>query len=383
MVALMSGHFRGQAASGPEPLSGLSSAQRQAFDDGVDDFEQQEHLDTGLGPVFNGKSCAECHSTGGIGGASPNLSVSVVFHIARIKNGQFDPLTELGGSVLQRRSVKEEKGNLAVLGEVVPKEATIVSKRQTPPLFGAGLIDAIPSAVILSHADPNDINRDGISGRANMVFNPETRRTEVGRFGWKADVPTLHLFAGLAYVNELGITNPSFPKENLPQGKAIQPGWDLFKDLEDDGEDTQHLHDFMRFLAAVLPHGTNATTRRGEQVFAALGCASCHTPAMIAGVAPTVALSGKPVPLYSDLLLHDMGNGLADGIVAEQAGGAEWRTSPLWGLSRRLFFLHDGRSRTVTDAITQHGGEATNARHNFQDVNATDRNALLLFLGSL
>lgn len=365
------------------PLPGLSAAQADAFDQGLDDFEQIESYETGLGPAFNGRSCQECHSVGGTGGASPNLSGSVVFHIARITNGRFDPMESFGGSVLQRRSVKEEKQSLTVLGEAVPKEATIVGKRQTPPLFGAGLIDAIRDDAILSHADPNDANHDGISGRVNLVYNPEMQRTQIGRFGWKADIPTLHLFAGLAYVNELGITNPSFPKENLPQGKAIQPGWDAIPGLEDDGGDTTNLFNFMRLLAPLSRRLTNATSVRGEKVFAVLGCANCHTPSLLAGDAPTRALSGKPVPLFSDLLIHDMGSGLADGIVSEQASGSEFRTSPLWGLSRRRFFLHDGRALTIQDAITAHGGEATMARHNYQDVNAADRIALLYFLETL
>jgi CxxC motif-containing protein (DUF1111 family) len=369
------------------PLPGLTKDQRAAFADGRDDFVQVESAATGLGPVFNGKSCAECHAQPVVGGSSPELDVAREVRIGRIRFGMFDPLAELGGSVLQRRSIKEEMPDCPVEGERVPPEASLVSLRATPPLFGDGLIEAIPVTEILKRADPNDTNRDGISGRPNLVFNPESGQLELGRFGWKAHVSTLHLFAGDAYLNEMGITNPTFPRENLPQGQPIPPGCDLLPEvdgrLEDDGEGVDNFTNFMRFLAPPGRRFSPAFGDSGERLFQQIGCASCHTPRMGTGDNPIVALRRRSVDLFSDLLLHDMGPNLADGIVMGLAGGAEWRTTPLWGLSRRRFFLHDGRATAIDAAILQHGGEARGARDRFAALKRKESDALIAFLRCL
>lgn len=364
-------------------LAGLTVQQRAAFEAGLEAFEDVENFEDGLGPVFNGRSCAECHAQTAVGGTSPDLSNSVVTRIGTLKNGVFDPLTELGGTVVQRRSIQELRPELTMPGEVVPRQATLVSRRTTTPLFGAGLIEAIQDGEILARADPNDRNGDGISGRPNLVFNPETRRMEIGRFGWKADVSTLHVFAGIAYLNELGITTPGFPDDNLPQGKAIPKGYDPIPGIEDDGEDVTAFADFMRLLAPLQRRSTTQQTRSGEGVFSQVGCANCHAPALNTGQSPVQSLRLQRAELFSDLLLHDMGAGLADGMVQGQSTGSEWRTAPLWGLSRRLFFLHDGRARTVQDAILAHGGEAGAARARYQALNAIQRDALVAFLRSL
>src|SRR5207249_4032470 len=197
------------------------------------------------------------------------------------------------------------------------------------PLFGAGLIEAIPEATILQNADPGD----GISGRPNRVSNPDTGQTDaLGRFGWKAQVATLHQFAGDAYLNEMGITNPSFPHENLPQGQPIPPGCDTVADPEDNGDGVIAFENFMKFLAPAPPRTGTVTV---PQVFSDLGCAKCHVPTMMTGPNPVAALSNQPVNLFSDLLLHAMGAGLADGIEQGSAKGDEFRTAPLWGLSHR------------------------------------------------
>jgi CxxC motif-containing protein (DUF1111 family) len=370
-----------------ESLSGLTPQQQAAFTAGRQQFATMETREEGLGPVFNGKSCAECHAQPAVGGASPDLETSVVVRIGAMLDGAFDPLVQYGGPVLQRRSLREDDPTYPIPGEVVPPQATLVSHRITPPLFGAGLIEAISDAQILSRSDPNDLNGDGISGRPNLVFNPETGRTEIGRFGWKAHVSTLHLFAGDAYLNEMGITNPTFPHENLPQGQPIPPGYESIPEregkLEDDGEDVAKFADFMRLLSPLPRAAITTGARRGETLFAQIGCVSCHTPAMTTGDHPIAALRNQTVRLYSDLLLHDMGPALADGMVMGSATGSEWRTTPLWGISHRKFFLHDGRALTFADAILLHGGEAQAARDRFARLSPGERESLVAFLGSL
>lgn len=366
------------------PLPGLTVEQAAAFDAGKDDFEEIETIESGLGPVFNGRSCAECHSQGATGGAGNDLVQSRVTRFGILFNNVFDPLAAFGGSLIQRRSIRELDPTCPIRGEVVPKYATVVAHRITTPLFGAGLIEAIPDSEILANADPNDLNGDGIRGRVHYVYNPETGNTEIGRFGWKAQHSSLHMFSGDAYLNELGITSPSFPEENLPQGQPIPPKWYTGPALDDDGTDVNMATTFMRFLGPPPRRTINGPVRAGEKLFNQIGCASCHVPLMTtAADHPVEALRSKTVPLYSDLLLHDMGLALADGIVQGDASGREFRTAPLWGASRRKFFLHDGRATNFYAAIAYHGGEAVKARTKFQALSAADQTLVATFLRSL
>jgi CxxC motif-containing protein (DUF1111 family) len=358
------------------PLPGLSSAQVGDFNAGLDEFGEVETIEDGLGPVFNGKSCAECHAVPSTGGSEPNVGVARETRISRIFNGRFDPLdgsvsVDRGGQLLQQRAIDVQGCTLK--GEVVPPEATIVSRRNSTPLFGAGLMEAIPADTILGN------QRNG--GRPNFVVNPDTGATELGRFGWKAQVATLHQFAGDAYLNELGITNPSFPHENRPQGQPIQLGCDTVGDHEDDGSGVTAFTNFMRFLAAAPRGSITPQVQRGAQVFSQIGCASCHVPTMMTGPNSVAALSNKPVDLFSDLLLHDIGTG--DGIEQGLATGNDFRTAPLWGLSRRDRFMHDASSNKIEDAILRHGVDAKNERNGFVGLPQSDHDALLAFLDSL
>ena len=361
------------------PLPGLTHQEELDFMAGLADFMEVETVEDGLGPVFNGKSCAECHAMPSVGGSEPNVGVARETRIGRLFNGVFDPLdgsvsgsVNRGGGLLQQRAINLPGCQLKA--EVVPPEATLISLRLSTPLFGAGLMEAIPEATILRNASRN-------GGRPNYVFNPDTGRTELGRFGWKAQVATLHQFAGDAYLNEMGITNPSFPHENLPQGQPIPSGCDTVPDPEDDGSGVTAFTNFMRFLAPAPRRPVTDQEKRGEQVFSEIGCASCHVPTMTTGRNSVAALSRKPVNLFSDLLLHDVGTG--DGIEQGQATGSDFRTAPLWGLSRRDRFMHDGRSNTIEEAILRHGGEAQNAVTGFGGLSPSEHDALLAFLGSL
>ncbi len=358
-------------------VPGLEPLEQAAFSVGLAEFIEVETVEDGLGPVFNGKSCAECHAVPSVGGSEPNQGVARETRIGRLFNGVFDPLdgsvsVNRGGGLLQQRAINLP--GCPLKGEVVPPEATFVSLRISTPLFGAGLMEAIPEATIVENASRN-------GGRPNRVFNPDTGLTELGRFGWKAQVATLHQFAGDAYLNEMGVTNPSFPHENLPQGQPIPTGCDTVADPEDDGSGVTAFTNFMRFLAPAPRRPVTDQVQQGEQVFSEIGCASCHVPTMRTGLNSVAALSNKPVNLFSDLLLHDIGTG--DGIAQGQATGSEFRTAPLWGLSRRDRFMHDGRSKSTEDAILRHGGEARNAVNGFGGLSPSDHDALLAFLGSL
>jgi CxxC motif-containing protein (DUF1111 family) len=363
-----------------ESIAGLTATERNLFIQGRDSFAAVEDAADGLGPVFNGRSCGECHSSGALGGAATNIGVARVTRIGGIEAGKYSDLVNYGGPVLQARSLREDIPNYPHPGEVIPPQARFVSRRITTPLFGAGLMEAIPGEAIIARSRLN--LSDGVRGVPNMVVNPLNGRTEVGRFGWKAQHSNLEVFSADAYLNEMGITTPLDPKENNPQGLPIAPGADLVGDPEDQ-EDAELFANFMRFLAPPVPTVVTNITQRGEQIFNQIACTNCHVPTMRTGQNAVAALSNKAVALYSDLLLHRMGPQLADGIVQGNAQGDMFRTAPLWGLGRRRFYLHDGRATTVEAAILNHGGEATNARNRFMNLNQADKGALRDFLNSL
>lgn len=334
-----------------EPLPLLSDEHLTDFYSGLEEFEKVFTPEAGLGPIFNGDSCAACHSEGAIGGGS----AVTVTRFGRMINGQFDPLTELGGSLLQRNAIDP------ALQEVVPAEANVVAHRRSQALFGLGLIEAIPDATIVS----NSLVRKamGVKGRLSIVVDAATGESRIGRFGWKAQHATLLAFAGDASVNELGISNRVFAHENVPNGKTLAAD----SAIEDVADETtgkagvDRLTDFMRFLAQPPTLPVTVTVDNGERWFNQVGCHQCHTKVMFTGPSSIPALDRKPVLLWSDLLLHDMGS-LGDGIAQGSAGPRELRTSPLWGLRMQSTFLHDGRASSVEAAILMHDGEAAPSR---------------------
>lgn len=377
------------------PLPGLTEPQGELFRVGKADFEEVEAAAEGLGPFFNGFGCAECHAhpaTGGV--APPDRPELREMRIGRRgPHGEFDPMVEHGGPVFHRLGLGDlPESELEKLpaacrqvrgGTRPPDEAQFVSFRIPTPVFGAGLMEAIPAREILRRADPDDARRrDGITGRPNMLGS------DVGRFGWKAQHATLVAFAADAYRTEMGITNPLAPTEahatrRGPMGDAAAR-CDTVPEFEDAGEGAVNFANFMRLLAP-LPRGPiTAEVRRGERLFQRAGCHLCHVPEMSTGPNPIAALDRKPVPLFSDLLLHDLGHELADGIVQGGAGGREFRTAPLWGLRFRPAFLHDGRTDDLLEVIRLHQGEAARASdrvlHRFTP---GEREDLLAFLRSL
>jgi CxxC motif-containing protein (DUF1111 family) len=372
-----------------EPLPKLSPEMLTAFNEGRRRFITAETPATGLGPVFNDRSCLSCHSDPVPGGTGlnqdtfvkrfgrPGLQASDRFGL-QTPSMQFNALISLGGPTIQRKSVAEDLSGCQLQGETVPGEATVVGPRQPTPLFGLGLIQAIPDWAILARADPTDANGDGIAGRAN------TANGILGRFGWKASVATVSDFVGLALVTEIGITNLLYPNELSPQGRPIPAGCKVTPDLEDaDGARLTGMTAFLTFLGPPPRGPITAEVRRGEALFAKIGCAACHTPTMKTGPSSNPALNQVDVPLYSDLLTHYVGAALDDQISEGDVGGGRWRTPPLWGLRLRKFYLHDGQTSDLVRAIALHSGEAALSRDTFVGLSPAEQAILLAFLKSL
>jgi CxxC motif-containing protein (DUF1111 family) len=360
-----------------DPLPGLTSDQRVAFNNGLAEFQDVETAQTGLGPIFNRDSCAACHSAPAAGGSSA-VFVTRFGHAA---NQSFDPLTSLGGSLLQERAI--DPAGL----ERVPPQANVVARRQSTALFGVGLIEAIPDATILRGVRTTPV--DGVLGRVSMVQDIATGRNLVGRFGWKGQHATLLSFSGDAYLNEMGITNRLFPTENAPNGNvALLKKLDLVKDPEDQPDPgtrkagIDKSADFMRYLSPPPPTPTTASTIFGAKLFLDTGCTTCHAPMMTTGPNTVAALNAQRVMLYSDLLLHDMGS-LNDGIGQGSATGREMKTAPLWGLRASAPYLHDGRAPTIDAAIRAHDGEAKNSRDRYLKLSTDQQKLLAVFLMSI
>lgn len=360
-----------------DPLPGLTAAQLSAFSAGLSRFLNAEDAAHGLGPIFNDRSCIACHGRPTAGGGSP---VRVTRFGQRTAAG-FDPLDALGGSLLQLRAIDPQAL------EVVPAQANVVAQRLSTPLYGLGLIEAIPDETLIANAERQKAL--GLNGVPSLVTDPASGKVRVGRFGWKAQQATLLAFSADAFLNEMGITNRLFPTENAPNGNAtLLARFDRVADPEDPVDpatgkgDIDTVADFMRYLAAPPSVRFTQTALQGRVTFEQIGCDGCHTPQMTTGANDVAALNYKALYLYSDLLLHDMGS-LGDGIAQGTAGTRDMKTAPLWGLRARAPYLHDGRAGTVDQAIRLHDGEALPARDAYQALTATQRQQLLEFLGAI
>src|SRR5581483_1349637 len=294
----------------------------------------------------------------------------------RLDGDHSDLLVEQGGPLVQGQGIRTPE--CSVPPESVP-EGAVQRRRETPPLYGLGLVDAIPAAAIAAHADPDDRDGDGISGKLNVATIPGGG---MGRFGWKAEMPTLGDFVAKSLVEEIGITSPARPREERREGKETP--CDRVTDPEDDGRHVAELVGFIRLLPPLPGRAVPAQqAARGQAVFRDIGCAGCHVEKFETGPSDVAALDRKPVRAYSDFLLHDMGDRLADGIVVGEASGREFRTAPLWGAAHSAPYLHDGRAPTLESAIGLHAGEAAAARDRFVGLATPDREALVAFLDSL
>jgi CxxC motif-containing protein (DUF1111 family) len=348
----------------PMPAVGSAGGPRMALDDagqaqfarGRALFDRDLAIEQGLGPTFNGDSCRACHFDPVVGGAGP---------------GDVDVLRQAhpdGSLPSGRGSMLHRHGNDAKRPLPDP-ECTLFERRQTPTLLGLGLIDDIDAAAIEANADELDSDGDGISGRVRRLDDGR-----VGRFGWKANVPTVADFARDGMSNELGIT---LPASDSPFGTSHDA--DGVPDPELDAAALSDLTFFLRELAAPPRDLTVASVMElaaGQTLFDGVGCASCHRPTL-------PARDGSVVPLYSDLLLHDVGGATYRGIADGSAAPRELRTPPLWGLHATAPYLHDGSASTLELAISAHASEAERARSAYEQLSGTQRASLLSFLRSL
>ncbi len=361
-----------------QPLAGLPADLIDRFNDGKTEFEGVETVEEGVGPVMNDVSCANCHTAGAIGGGSTTLET----RFGRMgSDGLFDPMAYAGGSLIQKQGIGAT-GECEYLSEIVPPEATITAERRTTPLFGLGLVDAVPDSTFYAIAYEEKFHPDGIAGLVSVVTKIATGKQAVGKFGWKAQNPSLFQFSGDAYINEMGITNPEFPDESCPQGDCDVLSCNPMPGVNDDGTGVQEFTDFMTFLAPPPRGPITAQAVFGELVFLGIGCNGCHRSEMRTGSNPVAALNKVRFHPFSDFLLHDMGS-LGDGITQNLATGQFMRTAPLWGLRKITTYLHDGRATTLDAAILAHAGQAKKARDRYAALPSYKKTWLVAFLNSL
>ena len=393
----------------------------------------------GLGPLFNERACQNCHlkdgrgrpPKGGVGSTSMFLRLArdasskeekaaladhqVLNFPDPVYGSQLQELAVPGlrGEGRMRVDYSEQKVTLgdgtAVslrrpsysvddLGYGPLDPRTTLSPRLTPPMIGLGLIEQIAPADILAHADPDDRDGDGISGRPNIVRDPRTGQLALGRFGWKAQTASVRQQAAEAFAGDIGISTPEVPK---PWGDCTEAQKDCLampngvQERLGDQEAPPPVMDLVTFYSQNLAVPARRDVGKpdvlfGKKQFYEMGCTSCHTPKFVTmRDAPNRAQAFQLIWPYSDFLLHDMGEGLADGQRVGEASGSQWRTPPLWGIgltdtvNGNVFYLHDGRAHTLAEAILWHGGEGRKARDRFAAADAADRDALIKFLESL
>ncbi|MEP7365205.1 MAG: di-heme oxidoredictase family protein [Acidobacteriota bacterium] len=361
-----------------DPLPNINAGDFERFRIGLEDFTEVESAEDGLGPAFNGTSCAVCHSVPAIGGISTMTEIRAGY---RDEHGAFTALH--GGTLYHLFSIPNHLCQVQI-----PAEANVIARRAPIPLFGAGLVEAIPDEAIAALEDPDDRDGDGVSGRAARITDLVSGRERIGRFGWKGQHATLLAFSGDAYRNEMGITNDLFPQEvalgvSEESMRLCSPrkGLEDLRNRRTGLRGIDNFEAFMKFLAPIARGPIDDQVRSGEQLFQAVGCASCHTPSFTTAPNANPLFDRKEVPLFSDLLLHDVGTG--DGIPQEAAEANEIRTPALWGLRTRRPFLRDGSAATPDEAIRRHAGEAVGSVKKYLDATPAERETLLAFLGSL
>ena len=418
-----------------QPVPGLEREQELLFFVGNSFFNQNwvtapasTTARDGLGPFFNARSCAGCHFKDGRGrppefdGEAPTglllrLGMSGRdIHGSRLPEPTYglqfqtdavEGVKKEGDVIIKHEEVTGEYAdgttytlrkpvysfeNLAY-GELNPEAAT--SPRIANQMIGLGLLEAVPEERLLELADPADADEDGISGRPNYVWDVQNSRMATGRFGWKAEQPSVLQQVSAAFSGDIGITNSLFPKEGCAVAEvdcsSLTSGANAEGEPEIEADDLLKVALYSSSLAVPAQRDFDSeAVVKGRELFTQLGCESCHTPKHVTGVHPSIpALSKQTIYPYTDLLLHDMGEGLADDLNDFQATGSEWRTPPLWGIG--LFetvnghtrYLHDGRARNLEEAVLWHGGEAEESKERFLQLEQGQREQLLAFLGSL
>jgi len=418
---------------GPEafsqPIRGLTEPERERFSRGRALVRQswivapsKDSRFAGLGPLYNRLACISCHPRNGRGVPPESADERMLSMLVRLsipgasQHGGPKPHSAYGDQLNEegipgvpgegRAALHWEEASRVMLSggdEVIlrrprlefrelaygPLDPVLTSPRVGQQLVGLGLLEAIPNSTLLGLAKQS--KPDGVRGRVNRVWNPSTLRMEVGRFGFKSNMPTLRAQSAGAFVGDLGITSSLFPRENCTDvqtacRRAPSGGHPELTNAQ--------LDDVEFYLAHLaVPSRRDVAqplVREGEAHFAALGCVHCHRPNLETAKRHRFhRLSGLRIAPYTDLLIHDLGDGLSDGRPDYLASGNEWRTPPLWGLGLSEIvgdsprYLHDGRARTLNEAILWHGGEANVARSRFVALSPDGRKALLAFLGSL
>lgn len=337
-----------------DPLSGLAPALQQDFEAGYGLFIKVWSPGEGLGPLTSARSCTACHAMPMPGG-SGTTARTFVHHVRGMARAP-------GASAVPRFAVQAD-------GRLLPRPLPAdLATRKTPLLFGVGLLEGVPEADLLAFADPEDADGDGISGRLPARGGLRTR------FGWKGSVAGLEDFVAMAFASEMGLASERAARAGTAQDPAA----------EISEEQVGQLARFLRLLAAPPCTRVLPGAERGRAVFLRIGCESCHRETLRTGASSVPALAGRVFHPYTDLLVHDMGSELADGIREADVSESEFRTPPLWGLSSTgPPFLHDARASTLEEAILQHGGEASRSARAFQALGAGEREALIDFLLSL
>ena len=360
-----------------DPLPGLTTNQRAQFQTGKSAFQRVFTPQDGLGPLFNQNSCAQCHEDPVVGGVGEEIEI----HATKFSPPDMcDSLLQEGGPVFETQATPLLQAH-GITNDPVPPDATGIGRRTPPPLFGFGLVDAIPEAAILANAHTNAAY--GIHGHANRTIDGR-----VGRFGHKADVATLFDFNVGAYHDEMGITSALEPMEKTVDGTPVPPDTILGPEPNISLEEISNTTAFIQFLAPPPPqiftnYQDQALAKRGKYLFASLKCSECHVPEMKTGANAINALNYKTVALYSDLLVHDLGTNLAD-ICLQQAAPSEFRTAPLMGLRFHVDgLLHDASATNAQQAIERHDGEARKSADEFKALGEADKKALLKFLDSI
>ena len=370
----------------------------------------------GLGPTFNRNSCSGCHVRDGRGRPPERVGGRMDSMLVRLSTAAGTPHPAYGDQLNDRAiaGVRPEGRAIVAYDEVAgaygdgaaytllrprigfadlaygPLDGALTSARVAQAVIGLGLLEAVPEATLLALADPDDADGDGISGRVNRLTD-RAGHPAIGRFGWKANVATIAEQAAGAAVGDIGLTSALFPANNCPPPQAACAAAPAQGEPEISDSFFERLVTYMRTLAVPAARGFDRPqVQQGLAGFRAFGCAACHLPTLrTAAEAALPELAGQTVHPFTDLLVHDMGEGLADGRPDGSATGTEWRTAPLWGIGLiarvnghdRL--LHDGRARGFAEAILWHGGEAEAAREAFRTAPAEERDALIAFLNAL
>ncbi|MGH7468370.1 MAG: di-heme oxidoredictase family protein [Longimicrobiales bacterium] len=360
------------------PLPFLTPEQLARFQGGEALFNRVFTAQQGIGPLFNENQCSACHTFPASGGTGEQKLIRATRFTPP---GQCDALSAQGGENV-RTQVTPALRAQGITHQPLPAAATERGEFTVPFLFGLGLIEAIPEETILSRADPEDRDGDGISGRPGRDATGK-----LGRFGRKLELAQLSDFIDTALRFEMGLTTPAHPIEPSPFAQPFPAASDPAPDPEVNAQTLTLLTDFVRFLAPPSRRARQSAeerqnVQRGEELFHRAGCDLCHVPAMRTGSNDVSALDQRRVFLYSDLLLHDLGPALAN-VCGIAATPTEHRTALLMGVSERQQLLSNGRALTLHQAILLHGGEAELAKQRFRNLNEVEQQRLIDFLRTL